>query len=68
MYHMTNEKEFFAVTGSAFLYGENDGLTRAELKQKQPEYYRYLVWMFGFNPDRSPMALNVTRAPVSTAN
>jgi hypothetical protein len=52
-YLLTNEKEFFAVTASVFLYGnahEEPG-TGAKLKEKQPDYYQYLVWLFGFDPD-----------------
>jgi hypothetical protein len=30
--------------------------TRANLKQKQPFYYDYLVRLFGFNPDHVPSA------------
>jgi len=67
-YLMTNEKEFFAVTGSVFLFGQDGPRTRSELKQKQPEYYQYLVWLFGFDPDRSPTALDATHAPASTVN
>jgi hypothetical protein len=62
-YLMSNEKEFFAVTASVFLYGKDDKITRANIKEKQPEYYNYLVWLFGFDPDR---ALNV--APLASAN
>jgi hypothetical protein len=68
LYLLTNERQFFAVTASVFLYGQDHALARAELKQKQPEYYQYLVWMFGFDPDRSPMALDLTRTPGSTVN
>lgn len=59
-YLMTNEKEFFAVTASVFLFGRDHGLDRAAIKEKQPDYYRYLVWLFEFNPERAqdvtPMA------------
>jgi len=57
-YLMTNEREFFAVTASVFLYGKADQepFTRSNLKQKQPEYYSYLVWLFGFDPNRAPNA------------
>jgi len=52
-YLMTNEKEFFAVTASVFLSGKDneEPFTRAKLKEKQPEYFKYLVWLFGFDPD-----------------
>jgi hypothetical protein len=63
-YLMTNEKEFFAVTASVFLYGKaaQEPFTRAALKQKQPEYYNHLVWLFAFDPDRTP-----TASPVASA-
>jgi hypothetical protein len=63
-YLMTNEPEFFAVTASVFLYGKDsqEPFTRANIKQKQPEYYRYLVWLFGFDPDRPPGAKPVASA------
>jgi hypothetical protein len=49
-YVMKNEREFFAVTASIFLYGRDtahDPFTRANLKEKQPAYYKYLgaVWI-----------------------
>src|SRR5262249_53803331 len=55
-YLITNEREFFAVTASVFLYGKEtiEPFTRAKIREKQPEYYNYLVWMFGFDPDRKP--------------
>jgi hypothetical protein len=56
-YLMTNEKEFFAVTGSVFLYGSDGALTRQKIKEKQPDYYRYLVLLFGFDPDRGATPL-----------
>jgi len=58
-YLMTNEREFFAVTASVFLYGEDGPRQRSELQKQQPEYYQHLVWMFGFDPDRN---LNVAMA------
>jgi hypothetical protein len=63
-YALTNEREFFAVTASIFLYGKDSAhepFTRADLKEKQPDYYKYLVGLFGFDPDRA-----VT--PVASAN
>jgi len=63
-YLMSNEREFFAVTASVFLNGKAAGEpgTRAKLKQQQPDYYKYLVYLFGFDPD-------VPRAtPVASAN
>lgn len=69
-YVMKNEKEFFAVTGSVFLYGKvsmkqftgeatEEPFTRSMFKQKQPDYYRHLVWLFGFDPDAEPKATPV---------
>jgi hypothetical protein len=57
-YALRNEEEFFAVTASIFLYGKDtyEPFTRAQLKEKQPDYYNYLVWLFGFDPDRKPLA------------
>jgi hypothetical protein len=54
-YLMTNEREFFAVTASVFLYGEDGPLSRSMIKEKQPDYYRYLVFLFGFDPDPTPV-------------
>jgi hypothetical protein len=64
-YLMTNEKEFFAVTASIFLYGKAGGEpgTRAKLREKQPDYYKYLVWLFGFDPDHAQGVV-----PVASAN
>jgi hypothetical protein len=53
-YLMTNEREFFAVTGSVFLYGNDGPISRSMIKEKQPDYYRYLVFLFGFDPDPAP--------------
>jgi hypothetical protein len=52
-YLMSNEKEFFAVTASVFLYGNDGPISRSNIKEKQPDYYKYLVFLFGFDPDRS---------------
>jgi hypothetical protein len=53
------------VTASIFLAG-NDAVhepyTRAKLKEKQPDYFKYLVGLFGFDPDTS----NLT--PAASAN
>ena len=53
-YVIKNNREFFAVTASIFLVG-NDAThepnTRAQLKEKQPDYYKYLVGVFGFDPE-----------------
>ena len=52
-YLMINEREFFAVTASVFLYGNDGPFTRAHIKQRQPDYYVYLVNLFGFDPEPS---------------
>lgn len=64
-YLLTNEKEFFAVTASVFLYGKDgtEPFTRSNLKQRQPDYFNYLVWLFGFDPDRGPGS-----APIASAD
>jgi hypothetical protein len=61
-YLMTNEKEFFAVTASVFLFGRDGAIVRANIKEKQPDYYKYLVWLFEFDPDRT------SNIPVALAN
>ncbi len=64
-YLMKNEREFFAVTASIFLYGKDtahEPFTRSNLKEKQPDYYRYLVGLFEFDPDRAPNASPVASA------
>jgi hypothetical protein len=63
-YVMKNDKEFFAVTASIFLSGNavHEPKTRAKLKEKQPDYYKYLVGVFGFDPDASSVT------PVASAN
>jgi hypothetical protein len=53
-YVAKNNREFFAVTASIFLAGKDavhEPNTRAKLKEKMPEYYKYLVGLFGFDPD-----------------
>jgi hypothetical protein len=57
-YALRDEKEFFAVTASIFLCGkdQHEPFTRAQLKENQPDYYNYLVWLFGFDPRTSPLA------------
>jgi hypothetical protein len=52
-YALKNDKEFFAVTASIFLAGKesvHDPKTREELKEKMPDYYKFLVELFGFDP------------------
>jgi hypothetical protein len=69
-YLMRNEREFFAVTGSVFLngvayepYDGKESFTRAKLKELQPDYYKYLVWLFAFDPDGAPHT-----SPVASIN
>jgi hypothetical protein len=55
-YATKNHREFFAVTASIFLAGKesmHEPKTRAQLKEKLPKYYKYLVELFGFDPDAS---------------
>ena len=63
-YVMTNAHEFFAVTASVFLAGKgtiSEPKTRAALKEKMPKYYKFLVELFGFDPE--PTATPVAEAP-----
>ena len=64
-YLLTNQKEFFAVTASVFLFGKDnqEPFTRAKLKEKMPDYYKYLAWLFETDPDSAP-----TVSPVASAN
>ena len=53
-YALKDHKEFFAVTASIFLAGKDEvhePSTRAKLKEKMPDYYKYLVGVFGFDPE-----------------
>ncbi|UPK33806.1 hypothetical protein IVB18_37360 [Bradyrhizobium sp. 186] len=53
-YALKNHMEFFAVTASIFLAGKSefhDPKSRETLKEKMPDYYKYLVGVFGFDPD-----------------
>jgi hypothetical protein len=55
-YVVKNQKEFFAVTASIFLTGQDathEPKTRAALREKMPDYYKYLVGVFGFDPDNN---------------
>jgi hypothetical protein len=59
-YVTKNHHEFFAVTASIFLAGKesvHEPKTRAQLKQKLPKYYKYLVELFGFDPDPEPSSV-----------
>jgi hypothetical protein len=71
-YAMMNHKEFFAVTASIFLAGKesmHEPKTRAQLKEKMPKYYKYLVELFGFDPEPSstPVAETPNPTPASDA-
>jgi hypothetical protein len=73
-YAVMNHKEFFAVTASIFLSGKDsthEPNTRAALKEKMPQYYKYLVGLFGFDPDPSlpekPASPAETATPVASA-
>jgi hypothetical protein len=62
-YVLKNNKEFFAVTASIFLAGKDsvhEPFTRDKLKELMPDYYKYLVGVFGFDPDAA--------IPVASAN
>jgi hypothetical protein len=64
-YVLKNEREFFAITASVFLSGKDSAhepFTRENLKEKQPEYFKYLVGLFGFDPDHA------VTTPVASAN
>jgi hypothetical protein len=64
-YALFNHREFFAVTASIFLAGKDsvhDPFTRAALKQKMPDYYKYLVGVFGLDPE------NPNGTPVASAD
>jgi len=72
VYAASNHKEFFAVTASIFLAGKDvthEPNTRASLKEKMPDYYKYLVGLFGFDPDPSLPAAPAPAAatPVASA-
>ena len=58
-YVLKNEREFFAITASIFLYGKDavhEPFTRSKLQEKQPDYFKYLVGLFGVDPDGVPIA------------
>jgi hypothetical protein len=60
-YTMFNYQEFFAVTASIFLTGKDsvhEPKTRDALREKMPDYYKYLVDLFGFDPapSKTPVA------------
>ncbi len=71
-YAMTNPQEFFAVTASVFLAGKgtlSEPHTRAQLKEKLPKYYKFLVELFGFDPEpaSAPVANSSTPPSAATA-
>jgi hypothetical protein len=56
LYHLTNQMEFFAVTGSVFLYGRGNDITREELCGRQKDYCMWLAVLFGVTPtNRKPL-------------
>jgi hypothetical protein len=73
-YTLFNYKEFFAVTSSIFLAGKDtvhEPFTRAALKEKLPDYYKYLVGVFGFDPEKPsepPVAAAETVPPSADAD
>jgi hypothetical protein len=64
-YVVKDHKEFFAVTASIFLSGKDaahEPFTRDKLKEAMPQYYSYLVGVFGFDPDPSAAVTPVASA------
>jgi hypothetical protein len=69
-YAMANPQEFFAVTGSIFLSDKEsiqEPHTRARLKEKMPKYYKFLVELFGFDPEPSSTPVAETAKPAESA-
>ncbi len=71
-YAMANPQEFFAVTASVFLAGKgslHEPKTRAVLKEKLPKYYKFLVELFGFDPEppATPVAEKSEPQPATDA-
>jgi hypothetical protein len=59
-YTMMRTEEFFAVTASIFLAGydsAHDPKSRDTLREKMPDYYKFLVELFGFDPDPQPIPI-----------
>ncbi|MBX5135772.1 hypothetical protein HJB79_23305 [Rhizobium lentis] len=54
-YMMSNDREFFAVTASVYLFGdiERPPYSRSQLRQKQPRYYQWLATLFDDGRPRS---------------
>ena len=70
-YALRNPQEFFAVTASIFLAGKesiHEPHTRAQLKEKLPKYYKYLVELFGFDPDGTTPVASTASPPQSPAD
>ncbi len=55
-YMMSNHHEFFATTGSVYLYGDipRPPESRKELRAKQPQYYQWLADLFDDGKPRPP--------------
>ena len=65
-YVLKNNREFFAVTASVFLAGKDsvhEPHNRAKLRELMPDYYKYLVGVFGFDPD-APGAIPVASSQI----
>lgn len=70
-YTLMNDREFFAITASIFLAGKesiHEPKTRAVLKEKLPDYYKYLVGVFGFDPGPKDVPVASTPAPTPVAS
>jgi hypothetical protein len=54
-YMLSNNREFFAVTASVYLFGDIDRppFSRAELRSKQPHFYQWLAALFDDGRPRS---------------
>lgn len=54
-YMLTNDREFFAVTASVYLFGNivRPPYSRAQLRAKQPAYYQWLAQLFDDGRPRS---------------
>ena len=64
-YILKDHKEFFAITASIFLSGKDaahEPFTRDKLKETMPQYYTYLVGVFGFDPNAPAVVTPVASA------
>ncbi|MBX5198088.1 hypothetical protein HJB82_22655 [Rhizobium sp. NZLR10] len=54
-YMMSNDREFFAVTASVYLFGDIDRppYSRSQLRTNQPRYYQWLATLFDDGRSRS---------------